>query len=749
MSRVRTWAGRLRPARWAICAAAVVLALSGTWLALRIALPGDAAPWLQDPGFKGGITLDGKASSDVPRLQAHDVVVAVNGEPLDHWLGHSAPARPVLAAGTALTYRVHRNGVVRDIGVILAREPVAERLRGQGGVLGGAFALLALGGFVITRRPDHPAAQALLLFGAAFTAYNLFVAVEWEAADVVAAPAMFVLGMAGWIVCLTVFATAVAHLALTFPSPPALLHRRPWLVGVLYGVALAVNVGVIVYLLVGRATIAGLQRWYDLSSMILTAMGLLAIAAIVRIGWHAWRDRLVRRQVRLVGLGLAVTVIGLMTLTTFWTDQRAPQWVIALLFLPVPAAVATAILRGEFLDIRATINRALVFASVTIMLAGVYGAVVAIVGVIAGDTGIVASLPATAVVALVFAPVAARSQRAVERLLYGDRGRPAHVLGALSSRLEAAIPPDDVLPVIAETIASALRLPYVGITTAASGGNVVCERGERPATVEEVLLVHQGEPVGELLVGRRSGERSLGAVDRALIADIARHVAGTVQATTLLTDLASSRSRLAVAREEERARLRHDLHDRLGSRLVGLALHLDTTANDPDATPVADALHHACDETDAALNEVRRLTRGLRPADLDELGLVAAVEAAANRLTVGECEAAWRTDVAAAVHLPSLAPDVEAAAYQIALEAMTNAYRHSGGSHAQVRIAVDSSGTTLVIEIADDGTGPPETDTAGIGLASMRERAAAVGGCLIIRPSAEGGTLVRAELPVA
>ena len=512
---------------------------------------------------------------------------------------------------------------------------------------------------------------------------------------------------------------------------------------------LAVNLGVVVYLLRGRATVAGLQRWYNVSSMVLTAMGLLAITAILRIGWHAWRDKLVRRQVRLVGLGLAVTVIGLMTINTFWVDRRTPGWVVTLIFLPVPAAVATAILRGEFLDIRATINRALVFVSVTTILAVVYAAIVAMVGVIAGDTGIVASLPATAVVAVVFAPVAARSQRSVERLLYGDRGRPAHVLGALGRGLESAIPPDEVLPVIAETIASALRLPYVGITTTASGGNVVCERGERPANAEQVLLVHQGEPVGEFRVGRRSGERSLGTVDRALIADIARHVAGTVRATTLLTDLASSRSRLAVAREEERARLRHDLHDRLGSRLVGLALHLDTTANDPEAKPVADALHHACGETDAALNEVRRLARGLRPADLDELGLVAAVEAAATRLTVGEGEAAWRTDVAVAVHLPSLTSDLEAAAYQIALEAMTNAHRHSCGSHAQVRIAVDSSATTLVIEIADDGSGPPETETTGIGLASMRERAAAVGGCLIISTSAEGGTLVRAELPVA
>jgi signal transduction histidine kinase len=236
--------------------------------------------------------------------------------------------------------------------------------------------------------------------------------------------------------------------------------------------------------------------------------------------------------------------------------------------------------------------------------------------------------------------------------------------------------------------------------------------------------------------------------DRALLAELAPHIAATVRAAMLVTELESSRNRLAVAREEERATLRHDLHDRLGSRLVGLALQLDTAATAAEGTPMADALQRAYREADSALNEVRRVARGLRPADLDELGLVAAVEAAAARLATAEEQRGWQSEVAAAIQLPPLAPDVEAAAYQIVLEAMTNAYRHSGGHRTQVRIGVDPSGTTLVIEVSDDGRGLPELDGTGVGLQSMRERAAAVGGCLDVRSLEKGGALVRAELPI-
>jgi signal transduction histidine kinase len=336
----------------------------------------------------------------------------------------------------------------------------------------------------------------------------------------------------------------------------------------------------------------------------------------------------------------------------------------------------------------------------------------------------------------------------VERLLYGERGQPAHVLAALGRRLETALPPDEILPTIADTIATTLLLPYVALRITGQHEALACERGQPPARPDGVPLVHQGEAVGELIVGARSGEHGISAADRTLLTELAPHLAATVKAAALITELASSRTRLAVAREQERARLRRDLHDRLGSRLVGISLQLDAAATSTQGTPLTDCLQHTCDEVDAALKEVRRLARGLRPAELDELGLVAAVQAAATRLTLSDRPATWQSHVSAAIHLPELAADIEAAAYQIAVEAMTNAYRHSGGHHAQVRIGVDPPGTTLVIEVSDDGHGLDRRDGTGVGLQSMQERAQAVGGSLAIGAATDGGTLVRAELPI-
>lgn len=741
---------RHKDARFAVAGAAALLALSATWLVLRAALPGDGAPWRQDPGFQGGVTLDAGSASNGPGLRAGDVVVAVDGVSLDRWLARSPPRRPPLAAGTALVYRVRRDGGTLDVPIRLAgSDPIWPRLRRQGAIGLAAVALVFLGGFAVARRPDHPGARALLLFGAGVATGLTFTAVGWEVAHLVTAPWLFTLGMAGSVVGFTVMIAALAQLALTFPSPPVFLARRGWLIGLLYGAALVVNPGVMmVYLLAGQPTLSGLQRLYNASGAILWMLALAALAGIARTAVLAWRSRTLRAQVRLVGLALAVTVLGIISLNAVAAGTAASPWLVAALFLPLPLAVAAAILRGEFLDIRATLNRALVFVVTTVLLLGIYAGIVAVIGAAANSTGIAATLPATAAVAVAFAPLRSRVQRGVERLLYGERGQPAHVLAALGRRLETALPPDEILPTIAATIATTLRLPYVALRIAGQHEALACERGQPPALPDSVPLVHQGEAVGELIVGTRPGEHRISAADRTLLAELAPHLAATVKAAALITELASSRTRLAVAREEERARLRHDLHDRLGSRLVGVSLQLDAAATSAQGTPLTDCLLHTCDEVGAALKEVRRLARGLRPAELDELGLVAAVQAAASRLTVSDRPATWQSHVSAAVHLPELAADIEAAAYQIAVEAMTNAYRHSGGHHAQVRIGVDPSGTTLVIEVTDDGHGLGERDGTGVGLQSMHERAEAAGGSLTIGAATNGGALVRAELPI-
>jgi signal transduction histidine kinase len=334
-------------------------------------------------------------------------------------------------------------------------------------------------------------------------------------------------------------------------------------------------------------------------------------------------------------------------------------------------------------------------------------------------------------------------------VLYGERGDPARVLGALGQRLEGAVPPDQVLPAIAETVADALRLPYVAIrTTAGNAGRLACERGEPPEEPDFIPLLHQGRSVGELLVGPRHGERSISDADCAILRDIARQVAAAVSAAGLLTEIAASRSQLAVAREEERARLRHDLHDRLGSQLVGLTLQLDSLESRSNGSGLLEQIRKAHIEAERALDEVRRICRGLRPADLEELGLVAAIDAAAARLSVGEDDDGWSAKVGAAVQLPPIPPVTEAAAYHIAVEALTNAYRHSGGQCAHIRIGVAAGGGSLAIEIRDDGKGVGGHAKEGVGRRSMKERAEQVGGALEVSRGPGGGTIVRAELPL-
>ena len=211
----------------------------------------------------------------------------------------------------------------------------------------------------------------------------------------------------------------------------------------------------------------------------------------------------------------------------------------------------------------------------------------------------------------------------------------------------------------------------------------------------------------------------------------------------LMDDLRRSRERLVLAREEERRRIRRDLHDDLAPTLAGLALTSATVSqlvhDDPSrAAELADRLQG---ELAAVVAGVRRLVDDLRPATLDELGLVGALRehaghfAGAGRLQV---------DVEAPDNLPALPAAVEVAAYRVAQEALMNVARHAGAGNCRIRLVV---GETVRLEIADDGSGLGEDRQPGVGLASMRERAAELGGTFEIS-SSPAGTLVTVSLPL-
>lgn len=209
-------------------------------------------------------------------------------------------------------------------------------------------------------------------------------------------------------------------------------------------------------------------------------------------------------------------------------------------------------------------------------------------------------------------------------------------------------------------------------------------------------------------------------------------------------ELQRARERLVATREEERRRLRRDLHDGLGPALAGAALKVEAAENllKSDTAAASSLLEDARAEIQDAVADVRRLVYALRPPALDELGLVGALREQAERLGVGEHV---RIDVNAPEHLDGLPAAVEVAAYRIALEAMTNAARHADARTCMVRISVNGA---LELEISDDGHGLPSDYRTGVGIASMHERADELGGTCDIERVDGQGTRVRARLPL-
>jgi signal transduction histidine kinase len=313
----------------------------------------------------------------------------------------------------------------------------------------------------------------------------------------------------------------------------------------------------------------------------------------------------------------------------------------------------------------------------------------------------------------------------------------------LGRQLEATPVPDAILPSIVETVAHALRLPYVAIALKHDDDLVVAAAAGTPSAEPVRLpLLYQGQVVGELILGTRPGEEGFSASDRRLLDDLARQAGVASYAVRLTADLQRSRERLVTAREEERRRLRRDLHDGLGPALASVALMADAARNllahDPDA---ADALlRDLKGEAQAATAEVRRVVYQLRPPALDELGLVPALREGAAQYS----QNGLRVSVEAPDQLPALSAAVEVAAYRIAQEAMTNVVRHAGAHLCTVSLHIDGD---LYLEISDNGRGPNGA-RPGVGLTSMRERAEELGGSCVVESRPAGGTRVVARLPL-
>jgi signal transduction histidine kinase len=443
----------------------------------------------------------------------------------------------------------------------------------------------------------------------------------------------------------------------------------------------------------------------------------------------------------------------------------ATSYVPAFALLVLAVFTCVAILRYKLYDIDVLINRTLVYGSLSACVVGIY--LLAVVGFgalfhVRGNLGV--SLIATGVVAALFQPLRGRLQRGINRLMYGERDDPHAVTSRLWRRLETTLAPERVLPTVVETIAQALKLPYAAILLKEGDGfQSAAAYGSPTAEPEALPLVYQREEIGRLVISPRAPGEQFSTGDRRLLEDLARQTEVAVHAVRLTADLQRSRERLVTTREEERRRLRRDLHDGLGPTLAGFALKLDVARELVTRKPedAQEMLSRLKDQTRDTASNVQHLVYGLRPPALDDLGLVAAIrQQAESHAFVAEVysEDAVKEKTAedelvgfsleAQGDLPGLPAAVEVACYRIAQEALTNVARHAHARTCRIRLSVDRGAGMLELEVRDDGLGMPKNRVAGVGLSSMRERAEELGGTCDVKPDPGGGTRVLARLPV-
>jgi signal transduction histidine kinase len=468
-----------------------------------------------------------------------------------------------------------------------------------------------------------------------------------------------------------------------------------------------------------------------------------------------------RQQTKWVFFGFTVALVSFLGVIFFGEvlfslaepgtrGELVGMTVMTLSMLLIPLSIGAAILRHRLFDIDLVINRTLVYGALTACIVGIYVLVVGYLGsLLRTDGNLAISLVATGVVAVIFAPLRERLQRGVNRLMYGERDDPYAAVSRLGERLEAALAPEEVLPRIVETVREALNLPYAAIALPRDGDfEVAAASGEEPPADPLVLpLSYGGETVGRLLLAPRAPGEGFSSADRGLLDSLARHAGVAVHGGRVMADLQRSRERLVLAREEERRRLRRDLHDELAPTLAALGLSAATVSElipvDPEGAASANEKLRAAIR--ATVGDVRRLVYDLRPPALDELGLVEAVRERASRY--GAHEEGFRVKVEAPDELPPLPAAVEVAAYRIVQEALTNVSRHAKARSCTVRLACPH-GRALEVEVTDDGVGLPDKPEGGVGLSSMRERAVELGGTCEIMLASPSGTRVFARLPL-
>lgn len=489
---------------------------------------------------------------------------------------------------------------------------------------------------------------------------------------------------------------------------------------------------------------AAAQLWGYAQVSYLLFQVLWTVAIVVRLRRASGDEaRQMRWLVYAVVMAALLLVAGLVTI-----GSPVPGF-IALPLIPVAAGFA--IMKYRLYDIDPVINKTLVVGAMLLLITAGYVVLVVGVGAVLPVGGGWLSLLATAVVAVAFEPLRRRAQRLADRLVYGHRATPYEALSRLSAQLDAA--PDELLDGIAATVAGAVGarevvilvgeeerlVPTAGWPSPVDRADPVPLAGLDHGPHSHVRrVVHHGIVRGAITVRKPSGE-PLTAGEARLLADLVAQTGLVIVQQEHAEEMQAAARRIIAAEDTARRRLERDLHDGAQQRLVTLGLELGVLAEQAAASGdgrLADRAKEARAQLLAATTDLRELARGLHPMVLAQSGLATALDALADRSSLPV-----RLRVSVDGRLPR---EVEATAYYLVSEALTNAVRHSGASVVTVDVTTDGDG--LRVAVADDGRGGARPGS-GSGLQGLTDRLAALGATLELDSPAGGGSRIRTVLP--
>lgn len=752
--------GRPRAMRWWRVAGALVLltALGVAWVSwatfAQASLAWDGtrigAALYPHSEWSDGVVLHNGLDPGSP-LQAGDKVEAIDEVPISEWT--AAHRGEQFEVGDRFRYRVSRDGQVRTFEVTLTSYDWGKVLRYSAATISVEVLLVLIAVGVLVARPRDPAARVLFVIAAAVP----FGFPEWpfrgQVLGLTLPPWPLWPQFVSSCVWALIWGAMIPHFALVFPKPPSILARRRWIVPALYAFPLLVYGAYLASTLPMAAN--RLEETERVSAIWLVTQRYAPIGVIALMAWSyvRTRDTQDRHRVALVIASLltafAVNLIGVQVPSLIIGESVISRPFRSLVFLVIPIAIAVAVLRHQLFDITVVLRRSLLAAG----LAGAVGGIYVLCLLLLGHPTR-AELPYFLIgtAAALGLPHLYRWLRAVlTHRIYGARDDPYELVERIVS-LEPGNDPQLLLKLLARTLSEALHLPFVAISLNEPGRVMRASYGINEGALHRVALVRGVEEVGFIELDVGHGREPFGQNDRRLLAAIATHAAATVSATTLNLDLQESRARLVASREEERRRIRKDLHDGVGPKLALLSMNLEVIkeliSEDPSsAKRLVDAARTRANET---ISEVRRTVSNLRPAILDELGL----EGALDMLTEQTAEAhrhdkagpfAVTLETEPASALEQLPAAVEVAAYRIISEAVNNASRHAQANRCTVHIRVDGN---LRISVHDNGQGISDDATAGTGLTSITERASELGGTANIHSAVCGGTVVTATIPI-